>query len=107
MLSQELEIAQRAFCAERGSKLGFAAATESLRPVNGLRHPATPEANGWYIWCGEELSSGRDFFQPMHAAHLYDAHPEWARLLGLAPGYRFLLDADYLDVWFDASLLDV
>jgi hypothetical protein len=26
-------------------------------------------------------------------------------LLGLAPGYRFLLSGDYIDVSFDASLL--
>jgi len=29
------------------------------------------------------------------------------RLLGLAPGWRFLLSGDYLDVWFDPALLTV
>jgi hypothetical protein len=115
-VTQEIELAQRALCAERNaeflatprtSKLGVAFATVGLRPVNGLRHPATSETNGWYIWCGEEFSSEPDFFAPLHASHLYDEHPDWGRLLGLAPGYRFLLDADYLDVWFDASLLNV
>ena len=48
-----------------------------------------------------------DFFMPLHTAHVYERYPESIRLLGLAPGYRFILDANYLDVWFDASLLNV
>jgi hypothetical protein len=113
-VAEEIEIAQRALCAERNAEFlatpgssGFALATVGLLPVNGLRHPATSETNGWYIWCGEQFSSEPDFFGPLHASHLYDEHPNWGRLLGLTPGYRFLLDADYVDVWFDPSLLNV
>jgi len=43
----------------------------------------------------------------MHAYHVYNEHRKWGRLLGLAPGYRFLFDGDYLGVWFDPSFPDV
>ncbi len=89
------------------SKLGFALATKGLTPLNGLRHPAQGDTNGWYLWCGEEYSGESDFFQPLHARHVYEDYPQIVKLLGLPPGYRFLLAGDYLDVWYDASLLDV
>lgn len=114
--SHEIEAAQRAFCRERNahfvnapsdSKLGFALVTEGTRPMNGLRHPPAGDTNGWYIWFGEELSTAPDFFAPLHAAHVYERYPESIRLLGLAPGYPFILDKGYLDVWFDGALLNV
>ena len=76
-------------------------------PINGLRHPPQADTCGWYIWCGEGYEEARDFFAPLHTQHVYENHPEIERLLGLAPGYRFLVARDYVDVWYDASLLDV
>jgi hypothetical protein len=76
-------------------------------PINGLRHPVVGETSGWYIWCGRIFSDAPDFFAPLHTFHLYEDYPEIAHLLGLPPGYRFLLAGDSLDVWFDASLLNV
>jgi|HubBroStandDraft_6_1064221.scaffolds.fasta_scaffold2111943_1 hypothetical protein len=89
------------------SKLGFALSTKGLTPMNGLRHPPQGDTNGWYLWCGEEYSDAADFFQPLHTRHVYEDYPQVVKLLGLPPGYRFLLVGDYLDVWYDASLLDV
>jgi len=115
-LSGKIEQAQIAFCAEHGtqhapsppdSKLGFALSTEGKQPVNGLRHPARGQTCGWYIWCGEDFSDASDFFSPLHVKHLYEHHPELGKLLGLPPGYRFLLAGDYFDVWYDAALLRV
>ena len=112
----QIEEAQRAFCLRHeavylaspgSSKLGFALSTKGQIPVNGLRHPPQEDTNGWYIWCGEEYSSASDFFQPLHTQHVYDDSPNLSKLLGLPPGYRFLLAGDYLDVWYDASLLNV
>ena len=114
--SSRIEATQLAFCRERNadfvtassdSKLGFAFATEGKRPMNGLRHPAAGDTNGWYIWFGEEFSTAPDFFVPLHASHVYERYPDSARLLGLAPGYRFMLDGSYLDVWYDPTLLNV
>ena len=73
----------------------------------GLRHPPQDETSGWYIWCGQELSDAADFFDPLHTRHLYEEYPDLVKLLGLPPGYRFILASDYLDVWYDASLLNV
>jgi len=107
---------QRTFCRERNveyvpapheSKLGLALSTKGLLPINGLRHPVVGDTNGWYIWCGKQYSGAPDFFAPLHAKHVYEEQPELIKLLGLPPGYRFLLAGDYLDVWYDASLLDV
>src|SRR5438445_9118230 len=111
-----VEEVQKAFCRKRNaeyvpapgeSKLGFALSTRGLVPINGLRHPVAGETNGWYIWGGEEFSDDPDFFAPLHAKHVYGDHPELTNLLGLPPGYRFLLAGDYLDVWYDPSLLNV
>jgi hypothetical protein len=73
----------------------------------GYDIPAIGDTTGWYIWFGEEFSTAPDFFVPLHVSHVYDNHPELIRLLGLGPGYRFLLAGIYLDVWFDPALLKV
>jgi hypothetical protein len=111
----QIEEAQRALCIRYGAafvgtppddKIGFAITTEGLKPINGLRHPLTGGTSGWYIWCGEGFSEEAGFFTPQ-CAHLYDNAPEAGHLLGLPPGFRFLLAGDYLDVWYDEKLLEV
>jgi hypothetical protein len=89
------------------SKLGFALSTKGRLPINGLRHPPQGDTNGWYLWCGEEYSESPDFFQPLHTSHVYEEFPDLTKLLGLPPGYRFLVAGEYLDVWYDPSLLKV
>jgi hypothetical protein len=89
------------------SIVGFAAATKGHLPINGLRHPAAGDTSGWYLWCGEELLNTPDFFQPMHARHIYEEYPKLIQLLGMPPGYRFLLAGEYLDIWYDEALLNV
>jgi hypothetical protein len=88
-------------------KIGFAASTAGLTPINGLRHPLTRGTSGWYIWCGESFSEAAHFFEPQHAIHIYESLPDAGRLLGLPPGYRFLLAGGQVDVWYDEKLLDV
>ena len=87
------------------SKIGFAICTQGRHPVNGLRHTPEGGTNGWYIWCGEEFSSDSGFFSPLHTMHLADRCAEALQFLGLPPGCRFLLAKDYVDVWFDDTLL--
>ena len=38
-------------------------------------------------------------------SHFVEIGPEATRFLGLAPGFRFLTDGQYVDVWFDEALL--
>lgn len=111
-----IEEAQRALCRRFDAtfvstapddKIGFARSTMGRTPIHGLRHPVTPGTSGWYLWCGEAYSDSADFFEPHHARHIYEDMPEVGRLIGLPPGYRFLLAGDYLDVWYDEKLLDV
>lgn len=115
-LSAQADQLQMEFCRARkincvpapgDSKLGFAISTRGRMPINGLRHPVVGDTNGWYIWEGEQFSEAADFFVPLHARHFYEEHPELVGLLGLPPGYRFLAAGDYLDVWYDPSLLNV
>jgi len=112
---QELEIQQVALCRKYGqscmvptpdTKLGFALGTRGLVPLNGLRHPPTGDTNGWYHWCGEELARAADFFSPMHTAHVKDKCLEALQFLGLPPAHRFLVAGEYVDVWYDPTLLE-
>lgn len=112
----KIEEAQKLLCSRYSAafvgtspddKIGFAAATAGLKPTNGLRHPLTAGTSGWYVWCGESFSKAADFFEPQHASHIYEILPDAIDLFGLPPGYRFLLDGDYLDVWYDEKLLIV
>ena len=112
----KIEEAQKVLCARYSAefvstppddKVGFATSTAGLKPINGLRHPQTTGMSGWYVWCGESFSQSADFFVPQHASHVYDALPDAVQLFGLPPGYRFLLSGDYLDVWYDETLLAV
>jgi len=75
-------------------------------PIHGLRHPMESDTTGWYIWSGE-YSDHPDFFQPLHVEHMKEWCPLVEKFLGLEPGWRFLVNPDYEDVWQDLSLLDL
>jgi hypothetical protein len=79
---------------------------DGVLPVNGLRLPPEEGTTGWFIWAGGEMSDADEFFQPLHVAHLQQWCPQAVRFLGLPPGWRFLADGDYEDVWEDPSLLE-
>ena len=90
-----------------GSKLGIALSTLGKLPIHGLRQAPTETTNGWYIWCGGEISRDPDFFAPLHIEHMNEHLPKAIEYLDLPPGYRFLIgDSNYEDVWFDAALLN-
>lgn len=94
------------FLSPSGRKVGIAInVREGMLPINGLRHPPVGDTTGWYIYAGENLSGDQDFFKPLHVQHLDDWCPQVQKYLGLAPGWRFLIAADYEDVWFDQNLL--
>ena len=112
----DLADSKRRICAEDGCQFvaargqdntGVALSTVDMKPINGLRHPAASGTTGWYIWCGATLSDAPDFFHPLCVDHLVERLPIVAKLLGLPPGYRFLIADGYEDVWFDESLLNV
>lgn len=114
-LTETIVREQKALCATHGanwcespvtSKIGIARnVKEGLLPINGLRHPPQGDTTGWYIWGGDELSAEPDFFLPLHVGHLEEWCPLVLEFLGLPPGWRFLTDGDYKDVWFDEGLL--
>ena len=120
-LNLELKIIQnqKEMCNKYGAKyieapldkiIGVAIETfsgvNSLWPINGLRHPdQTDNVVNWYVWAGEVFSESPDFFKPMHIRHLLTMCPKTLNYLGLGPGWRFLFDDRYEDVWFDESLL--
>jgi hypothetical protein len=113
---ERIEQAQRAICQKYGvafvpasgdDKTGFALSTKGLIPINGLRHPTGDGTSGWFIWCGEAFSEASDFFASIHTRHIYERDPEIGRLLGLPPGYRFLLAGEFLNIWYDETLLDI
>ncbi|WP_353311057.1 hypothetical protein [Shimia sp. NS0008-38b] len=78
---------------------------DGVLPLNGLRHPVTNGVSGWYIYGGLAFSQAPDFFMPMHVSHLKERCPLALKFLLLPPGWRFLTDGDYEDIWFDEALL--
>lgn len=113
----KLEEAQQAICRKYNAdfypsnmelKLGIAENVKSgILPLNGLRQPVEADTCGWYIWAGEEFSTAPDFFKAIHVSHINEWSPLISKYLALPPGYRFLTDGTYEDVWYDASLLDI
>lgn len=88
--------------------LGVALGTlDGRAPLHGLRHSPAGHTCGWYIWAGDEIPAADDAFAPLHADHLHQRAPTALPYLGLPPGWRFLVAGDYVDVWYDAALLDV
>lgn len=91
-------------------KVGIARNVRSSAvPVHGLRHHPQGDTTGWYIWAGDGGPPQNDdhFFVPVHVAHVAEWRPEVLKFLGLPPGWRFLTDGSYEDVWEDPSLLDI
>ncbi|WP_230321301.1 immunity protein Imm33 domain-containing protein [Planococcus salinarum] len=88
-------------------KIGVAYnAKQGILPINGLRMYPEEGTSGWFIWTGEELSDDPEFFVPYHTVHIEEWLKDITKYLGLAPGWRFLVAGDYVDVWFDETLLN-
>jgi hypothetical protein len=112
-VNKDWQSEQKALCDRFGSqfiplpsdaRVGIALQTMNQRPLHGLRHPAHGNMSGWYIW-GGEYSTDAKFFQVLHARHFPEQFPNLVKFLGLEPGFRFLTDGEYQDIWFDQSLL--
>jgi hypothetical protein len=106
----EIEREQRALCqrvkseffpSDEDKKVGLAIDTINQSPIYGARVAPTAETTGWYIWAGPH-SEDSEFYQPVHASHLKELCPLILKYLGLAPGYKFIIDRNgYEDVWFE------
>jgi hypothetical protein len=115
-MTDGVEVEQKALCKAHSvgwvpapfqMKVGIARNVRStIVPVNGLRITSEGDTTGWYIWAGEgDPSDAPDFFVPLHVEHLVEWRPEILKFLGLPPGWRFLTDGKYEDVWQDLNLL--
>ena len=111
ILNNQLEICSKYQAAHypspQDSKLGISRNVKNgSYPIHGLRHAPEAETCGWYIYTGE-FSDDPNFFEPLHVMHLDERCAEILPYLGLPPGWRFLLAQNYIDVWFDESLLRI
>src|SRR5262245_35543881 len=104
---------QRAVCEQHsaefcqppaGSRVGIGLQTVGRQPLNGMRVEPHGGVCGWYLWAGGEPSDDDDFYQPLCVEHLEARCPAALPFLALPPGWRFLTDGDYVDVWYDAAL---
>lgn len=84
-------------------KLGLSRSARTEAPIHGLRVRPTPGTSGWYVWAGE-MSEDESFFEPSHICHVPSVCPLALPFLSLPPGWRFLTDGVYVDVWFDPGL---
>ncbi|HEY3898035.1 MAG TPA: hypothetical protein VGM54_05435 [Chthoniobacter sp.] len=84
-------------------KIGLAIESLDRSPIYGVRHKPEGDTTGWYIWAGP-MSEDPAFFKPVHTTHLESLCPRAQKYLGLAPGYKFIIDrAGYEDVWYEPS----
>ena len=109
------EAGQRAVCARHGteclppvagSRVGVAIQTLDQNPLHGLRVEPVGGTSGWYLWAGGEPTTADDFYQPVCVEHVVDCCPLAVPFLALPPGWRFLTDGKYVDVWFDPAPLE-
>lgn len=108
-MPEELESRQKELCARLGapylatdpkSKAGLALDSLDGNPIYGVRLPPANGISGWYIHAGEYRGDD-DFYDAVHVSHLNELLPEVLPYLGLAPGYRFIIDGQgYEDVWY-------
>ena len=87
-----------------GSKMGVALKSLSAKPTRGIRYLPSKDTNGWYIWAGEQ-STAPDFYQSVCVEHIGDHSPIVLPFLALPPGWAFITDGSYVDVWFDPKFL--
>jgi hypothetical protein len=80
-------------------------AEQGALPINGVRYLPVNNTCGWYIWGGVHLPEDEDFFHPTHFFHVFEWAPFVAKFLALPPGWRFLSDGSYEDVWYDESVI--
>jgi hypothetical protein len=76
---------------------------EGVMPIHGVRTLPERGTTGWYIWAGD-YSDDPDFFVPLHVEHLEEWCPLVLQFLALPPGWRFLTDGSYEDVWQDEDV---
>lgn len=87
-------------------KLGISLSIkDSFLPINGMRCKAEGDTTGWYIWTGEYCTEDPSFFKPLHASHIGKWCSKAYLFLGLAPGWIFLIHREYIDFWYDESLI--
>ena len=86
------------------SRMGVALQSLADKPTYGIRVNPENGTNGWYIWAGER-SDAKDFFQPLCLEHIYDYCALAAPFLALPPGWAFINDGSYADVWFEPEHL--
>jgi hypothetical protein len=48
--------------------------------------PVVGDANGWYIWCGQDFRDTAEFFAPLHVSHVYEEYPENRKISWIASG---------------------
>ncbi|MCL9780967.1 hypothetical protein M9194_05915 [Vibrio sp. S4M6] len=112
-MSNELQFRQRKLCkrfsanykpCDLSLKIGISQAVlDGERPINGVRVKEENGTSGWYFWAGE-WSDDPDFFLPLHGTHLSKHAEIVLPYLALPEGWRFLIEEDYEDVWFDSEL---
>ncbi|SCB37248.1 hypothetical protein GA0061100_114102 [Rhizobium hainanense] len=80
--------------------VALALSTLGCMPIHGVRQAAPEDGNiSWFFYCGE-YSDAKDFYQPVHTAHLSELLPAVVKYLRLPVGTRFIIDDQgYEDVW--------
>ncbi len=72
--------------------------------INGVRYEAPSHMSGWYL-TSNDYNGDVNTLSVIHLYHLLQKRPEIAGFLSLPYGYRFFLDNQGEEVWYDKEVV--
>jgi hypothetical protein len=72
-------------------------------PLEAARYPSPDHMSGWWLTT-DKYNGDVNTLRTEHAFHLCEKRPEVVKYLSLPYGFRFRLDSNHVDVWFDEKV---
>lgn len=112
--SIEIMNSQIEICETYSSKLAFTKVNQNIvisdgvldgRPVEAVKYEAPEHMSGWYITT-DLYNDDINTLQQIQLPDLKLKRPELVKFLALDNGFRFVVDKENIEVWFDEEVLE-